>query len=328
MKDMSSRGQLLSLSERYGPYLLGMLEALKTCLMAMTIVAPAVGQLAQGADQVAKTVRSTASSTVQAVDCSIRFLEATLNTAGKDTEYSSSAAIDGRHFKDLRALEGADLRRLDTFIKGKDKDKILGNLYRINTEEGHVKWVCLEHYRSSYRMAAMTKFLQTLELNQGEYNPQLRKVIIHLESTITAREFFNQLEKAPAVNEIDIELKWEFSSSDLKQMVRAIRKSNIRYCTVNLNDSKDRDINERLLGRGRYDSLLELLSTTKIQSVQWFGVDHFGKRSSSFAKGIVCSTLTRFAHSDMISALKIRPLHQHSAGVPTSGFTSIGTLRI
>lgn len=50
-------------------------------------------------------------------------------------------------------------------------------------------------------------------------------------------------------------------------MVQAFQKSNIRFCKVNLNDNKDRDYNERLLGRGRYESLLELLSAAKIQSV-------------------------------------------------------------
>ncbi|KAF9536254.1 hypothetical protein EC957_011849 [Mortierella hygrophila] len=37
------------------------------------------------------------------------------------------------------ALEGADLRKLDTFLKDKDGNKVLGNLYRTVTDEGHVK---------------------------------------------------------------------------------------------------------------------------------------------------------------------------------------------
>lgn len=37
-------------------------------------------------------------------------------------------------FENLAALEGADLRRLDTFLRNNDKDKVLGNLYRITTE--------------------------------------------------------------------------------------------------------------------------------------------------------------------------------------------------
>ncbi|KAF9213395.1 hypothetical protein BGZ59_005445, partial [Podila verticillata] len=113
--------------ERYGPYLLGMLQILQTCLKATTIAAPAIGHLTQGADGILKTVLSTAESTALAVDFSIQFLEAKLNTEG-DVGSATSAAIDGSNFKDLRALEGADLRKLGSFLKNKDQDKILGNL--------------------------------------------------------------------------------------------------------------------------------------------------------------------------------------------------------
>ncbi|KAG0088631.1 hypothetical protein BGZ92_005912 [Podila epicladia] len=118
-----------------------------------------------------------------------------------------------RIFKPWRARISASWTH---FLKNKDKDKILGNLYRITTKEGHVKWVCLNHYRSSYRETAMKSFLQVLELNQGEYDPQLRKVTIQLRSAIRARKFFTQLEWAPAVNETDITFLWDFSPSDLK----------------------------------------------------------------------------------------------------------------
>ncbi|KAF9305220.1 hypothetical protein BGZ74_010999 [Mortierella antarctica] len=276
--------------ERYGPYLLGMLQILKVCLLAAATVMPPV-----------RTVCSKAENTVRAVEYSIQFLEAKLNMTGRDAKSTTStAAIDGGGFKNLQALEGADLRKLDTFLKNKDNDKILGNLYRITTKEGHVKWVCLNHYRSSYREAAMKVFLQVVELNQGEYDPQLRKVTIQLRSAITAREFFTQLERAPAVNEIDIMLLWEFSSLDLKHLVQAIQKSNVRYCAMNLNDHKNRTYSEIFFEQGRYEPLLELLLTTKIQSARFAGIGYFGERTSSFDEGTVCSTLTQFEYDDTI----------------------------
>jgi len=45
-------------------------------------------------------------------------------------------------------LEGADLRQLGLFLKIKDKNRVLGNLYRIVTGEGHVKFI--DHYRENY----------------------------------------------------------------------------------------------------------------------------------------------------------------------------------
>ncbi|KAI9242262.1 MAG: hypothetical protein BYD32DRAFT_457092 [Podila humilis] len=136
-----------------------------------------------------------------------------------------------------------------------DEGKVLDNLYKIMTKEGH---------------GSMTHSCERLPFN----------------STVRSQHVSSsQLKTAPAVNEIDIVFKWEFNPSDLKLMVQAIQKSNIRFCKVNLNDCKDRDYNERLLGRGRYESLLELLSVAKIRSVYLSGMSFIDKRSSSLAKG-------------------------------------------
>lgn len=84
-------------------------------------------------------------------------------------------------------------------------------------------------------------------------------------------------------------------------MVRAIQKSNIRYSTVNMCESvKRHDINERLLGCERYGSLLVLLSTPKIQSAILAGMRVFSKRSSDFANGVICASLTHFKYADAI----------------------------
>lgn len=286
--------------KQYGPYLLGMLEILKACLLATTIVAPAVGHLAPHVDEVTKTVRSIATGTIEAVKYSIRSLETMLNEDGENAKSTTSSAINSGTFKNLRALKGADLRKLDTFLKDKDKDKTLGNLYRITTKEGHVKWVCLDHYRSSYRDAVMKDFLDVAKLNKGQYHPHLRKVTIKFEEPDAASKFFAQLKGAPAVNEIDIELTWDFSPPELEEMVLAIQTSNIRYCAINLNDYRQRNYYERLFARGRYESLLWLLSTPKIQSVQLTEMFFFSERSPNFSKGIVCTMLTRFEYADAV----------------------------
>lgn len=75
--------------------------------------------------------------------------------------------------KDLLALEGADLRRPDTFLRNNDQDKILGNLYRITTDLGHVKWVCFENYKETYRQTGLSSFVQSVEIAGGTYNPHL-----------------------------------------------------------------------------------------------------------------------------------------------------------
>ncbi|KAK3819402.1 MAG: hypothetical protein JOS17DRAFT_777979 [Linnemannia elongata] len=114
--------------EQYGLYVLGMLRILKHCLAVAAVAAP----VAALADSGLKDIM--------------------------DGE-------DNTMIKDLLALEGADLRRPDTFLRNNDQDKILGNLYRITTDLGHVKWVCFENYKETYRQTGLSSFVQISKSN-------------------------------------------------------------------------------------------------------------------------------------------------------------------
>ncbi|KAF9348733.1 hypothetical protein BGX26_012876 [Mortierella sp. AD094] len=124
--------------EKYGPYVLEMLQVLRFCLDAAKFVAPVAGLAGECLKDAADSVKSVSENTLDAVNISITFLEAKLGGDNNiDALYGNSGGDD--IFKNLTALEGADLRQLETFLRNKDKDKILGNLYRTTTPEGHVK---------------------------------------------------------------------------------------------------------------------------------------------------------------------------------------------
>ena len=112
---------------------------------------------------------------------SIDFLEQKLDESAAADGVAATKAVAQEEdmFSGLAALEGADLRRLDSFLKKKDAHKILGNLYRITLETGHVKWVCLHHYRQVYRETAMASLLQCVETNDGTYDAHIGKVTIN-----------------------------------------------------------------------------------------------------------------------------------------------------
>ncbi|KAG0063013.1 hypothetical protein BGZ89_010222 [Linnemannia elongata] len=268
--------------DRYGPYVLGMLKILKHCLTVASMVAPA----AQGSlDDVVQGVESLARNTLEAVDMSIGFLEQKLENFKTMNEQEGEEDEDV--FGRLAALEGADLRRLDTFLRNNDQDKILGNLYRITTDAGHVKWVCLEHYREAYRETAMRAFLQIVETSAGVYDPHLRKVSIGLKSSTTAQDFFKRLTtQAPAVNELDVSLDWKFSSSDLSVLTESLAKSNIRYLKLDLKEKygDDRPRRETVLpGKGKYQAILGLLSNRKLQGLALTNIYYFGLRTSQLS---------------------------------------------
>ncbi|CAF4202783.1 unnamed protein product [Rotaria sp. Silwood2] len=60
-------------------------------------------------------------------------------------------------------LQGADLRELDTFLERLDNKRSLGNLYRIVTADGHVRWVCHEHYDEISYNKKMRKYIDEFE---------------------------------------------------------------------------------------------------------------------------------------------------------------------
>ncbi|KAF9194815.1 hypothetical protein BGZ50_005695 [Haplosporangium sp. Z 11] len=231
-------------------------------------------------------------STLDAINVPIIFLENRLGTdnvpSAAGTDGSGSDSDVGLRLKNMDALEGADLRRLETFLRNKDQDKILGNLYRIITSEGHVKWVCLRHYKSSYHEIAMKRFLQTVEVNYGLYDPQFRKVAIMLTSSTAARGFLQQLSsQAPVVDELDLTLNWDFNSSDLRRVVEALAQTNVRFLTSDLKDDYASRIDIILPGKGKYHELQDLLSNRTLRTLILKRLNYFSSRTSSLPRGSV-----------------------------------------
>ncbi|KAF9155943.1 hypothetical protein BG015_007974 [Linnemannia schmuckeri] len=278
---------------RYGPYILGLLRILKHCLAVTAVAAPAVFLAHNQVGSVMQGVESVAKNTMElAINSSINFLEQRLenseaaeNVANLQQMQSGDGATD--IISDLKMLEGADLRRLDTFLRNKDKDKILGNLYRIVTTKGHVKWVCLKHYQASYRVSAMKAFIQTVETTGGTYDPHLGKVTITLKSGTVSKNFFtNLVDQALAVTELDVALNWSFGSSDLSHLVKKLAQSNVMALRLNLMDDSN-----ALTGLApgidyipKYRPLIKLFSSNTLQRLDLVGADSFGNKTPSLSK--------------------------------------------
>ncbi|KAF9924507.1 hypothetical protein BGZ67_009215 [Mortierella alpina] len=136
-------------------------------------------------------------------------------------------AVDesAKQMKNKEALAGADLRKLDTFLKAKDGDKVLGNLYRTVTDEGHVKWVCIDHYRENYLGSEVKDFQRTLDAVGGSFDKNLGRIKVKLRSRVLAEQFFSVLGKARSVYELNIVFDWACTTSDLEQLEVALKKS-------------------------------------------------------------------------------------------------------
>ncbi|KAF9147314.1 hypothetical protein BG015_011079 [Linnemannia schmuckeri] len=196
--------------QKYGKYMLTLLEMIKYGVTISGFAIPAQAAVsAPGAIDMFRNSLNTISQS--AVNQSIEFLQ---SLSSKDLQEQD--ATNAESFTGQEVLEGADLRHLEAFIKAKDQHRALGNLYRIVTQQGHVKWVCINHYRLTYKEQGQQAFITAVELNGGDYDPHLGKVTVSLGSKIQATGFFDALAKARRVNELIVTFDWEGTTSDLE----------------------------------------------------------------------------------------------------------------
>ncbi|KAG9072945.1 hypothetical protein KI688_000726 [Linnemannia hyalina] len=293
--------------DQYGPYVLGILRILKHCLAVAAVAAPVAALADSGLKDVIDGVKSISESTINAVDMSINILEIKLgdtDTADALAGAVSNGQDDDNMFENLAALEGADLRRLDTFLRNNDQDKILGNLYRITTEQGHVKWVCFEYYQEKYRVTALASFVQSVEAAGGSYDSHLGQVTINLKSGTTSKDFFRRLTtQAPAVQSLDVTLDWDFGSTDLVTLVDMVAKSNVKVVKLDLQDDHTSNATIASLrpGKGHYHSLLGLLSNTKLRGLQISNLYLLSTRISNLPTNFNASWLQTFCFYGRIS---------------------------
>lgn len=258
--------------DQYGPYVLGMLRILKHCLAVTTVIAPAVALAEESIKDTMDGVKSISESTMEAVNMSINFLEQKLDNETVVDAGSRANNVDQEEdmFKDLAALEGADLRRLGTFLRRKDADKILGNLYRITTDQGQVKWVCFDHYKETYRQTALDAFVLAVKSAGGIYDPHFRKVTISLASSTSAKDFFKRLaNQAPAIDVLDVSMDWKFGPSDLVMIADMLNRTNVRTFNLDLKDFEVENTTIAALfsGKKRYHALFDLFSGTKLRGL-------------------------------------------------------------
>ncbi|KAK3808784.1 MAG: hypothetical protein J3Q66DRAFT_81063 [Benniella sp.] len=124
------------------------------------------------------------------------------------------------------APESVDLHSLQSFIPDLDPERTLGDLYRTMTTEGHIKWVCQDHYRQKYGTASTTA-LRVVSANTGCFNEQQGKILINCDYLATAVQLSNELQAARGVHELDLAFGWDASEKDIQEICEALSKTNV-----------------------------------------------------------------------------------------------------
>ncbi|KAF9936240.1 hypothetical protein BGZ65_002616, partial [Modicella reniformis] len=257
--------------EKYGSYILTLMYMIKYGVMAAGLIVPPLtnSNILEGFDSVLKNFECFSSL----VDDTIGFLQ----ELGEGEAGSEVVAGHQPEFGKLEVLEGADLRQLESYLAIKDQGRVLGNLYRVVTTEGQVKWVCFDHYRSNYRGLATRQLQDVVEINDGKFTEETGKIKIKLASHILAKQFYNAMVKARGIQELEIKLKWDVSTEELRVLAKAVTEANV--VVLEIDGSYLRGKKLEILSRERYfDPILRLASNGRIQSLRLVNFsDFFGR---------------------------------------------------
>ncbi|KAF9325930.1 hypothetical protein BG006_010611, partial [Podila minutissima] len=228
-------------SQKYGPFLLLMLELIKFGTSIAGHVVPTLASL--NVVELAGSVQQSVELIAAKIDISLECIDMQLTKvqASSPWDYTSTeprAAMTQRdlanYLRNVEGLEGVELRQLGLFLKTSEEENLLGNLYRMTTSEGHVKWVCLDHYRASYQETQTQKLRDVVKLAQGEFDEQLGRIEITLKSSFAAAEFYDAIRQAKGVLELIIDLSWECMRSDLEALEETLKSSRVSILQLDL----------------------------------------------------------------------------------------------
>ncbi|KAG0322344.1 hypothetical protein BGZ99_003386 [Dissophora globulifera] len=290
--------------QKYGRYMLTLLQMIKYGVMITSTAVPTLAAIkSPGIIDIFKDPLNAVSQSD--VNDSIEYLQGLEN---KDSNDPANSSIG------LDSLEGADLRHLEEFIKNEDRHRVLGNLYRIVTPDGHVKWVCIDHYSLAYMEKEQLAFAKAVQVNGGSYEPQLGKVVVNLGSKIRAAEFLDALAKARRVHDLDITFYWECNRSDIEVLKNALEKSRVSILRLDLREYQT-SFGDKLFLKSRYEELRRIMELpnmktihivlpreiVKLSSVQPNKLSHLHKLSFEMAPRVIVEKEFR----ELTEALKI-----------------------
>ncbi|OAQ25531.1 RNI-like protein [Linnemannia elongata AG-77] len=263
--------------KKYGPFLLLMLELIKLGTSVAGHIVPALASLkvVELVDSVQQTVESVTAKidySLECIDSQLAKVQASSPGDFAITEPRTEMTEQGlaNYLSDVEGLEGVELRQLGSFLKTSEEENLLGNLYRMTTSDGHVKWVCRDHYRVSYQEKHVQKLRDVVKLARGEFDEQLGRIEIVLESRFAAGEFYSAVSKAKGVLELIVELRWECTRSDLEAFHDALKKSRVPVLRLDLGQfgtTLGHTTFSKLIPTSRYKALSSITELRSIKTV-------------------------------------------------------------
>jgi hypothetical protein len=255
--------------KRYRSYLLTMMHMVKYgFISASVVVPPLTPKILDGLDTTQTHQQYLRNNISSLVNSTIDFLE----NLKCDNESEAELSTDSTEFENPGNLE--DLRKLESYLRIKDQGRTLGNLYRIVTTNGHVKWVCQDHYKAYYQDSSVRLLRYTFN---GAIVEEIGRIEVTLYTSDKAKRFYEAMVKSRVVQELKITLGWNATMDQLKALAKAVTKSNV--VRLEIDGTHFTGLTLDVINRGRrFDPILQLPSDGQIQSLHLSGFQKFFTR--------------------------------------------------
>ncbi|KAF9980962.1 hypothetical protein BGZ75_007781, partial [Mortierella antarctica] len=275
--------------DQFGQYVLGMLQFMKECQSTGSNLVKLGGSLTTAADKKLLQEALNVEKMIKfgpAVDMITNYVQTKL-----DIKHPLDGVRDSQNTAGyVSALKGAELRRLETFLRKKDQERVLGNLWRVVTPEGRVKWVCKHHFNEAHRHEARQKFLQlVITNNSGFFQESLRHLTLSLKGSKIAVRIVGAMAGLSSISELNMTLDWNFSATELDSVVTKFNQTSVQLLTLDLKDKGGffKRPRGRLLSSYKYQSLQKLYRNQRLRSFRLFGASRFGTRTEPLLGDIV-----------------------------------------
>ncbi|KAF9173461.1 hypothetical protein BGX20_003131 [Mortierella sp. AD010] len=251
---------------KYGPHVLRLLHVLKFGIKLASGAIPALSTInaMDLPEDITDDLESKVTSCIQYLSAYQKSLDYNVPGMDNGTTTADDFGPSKSHLDDIVQIEGADLRQLDSFLQKKDPSRALGNLFRTVDEHGHVKWICLDHYRSTYHLRQDREFENQILLNQGVYDKRLGIVAVVLPSSDAIDAFLTAMTRAGAFNELDIHLH-NYSYHDLKTLGQSLSKTNVSKLTLTGHHYKEISS----MYRKKLSPILSIMAAGKVRYFQF-----------------------------------------------------------
>ncbi|KAF9361426.1 hypothetical protein BGX34_007136 [Mortierella sp. NVP85] len=277
--------------ERYGKYVLTLMHMIKYGITAAGIVIPPLAS----------------SKIIDGIDTTQKHLDYLKKNIGPLIDDTIKILSDIKNNQEMGEELRADLRQLESYLKVKDKGRVLGNLYRIVTLEGHVKWVCFDHYRAAYRETTIKRLQEIVELNEGAYIKETGSIKINLATHTQAKQFYDAMINARCIQELDITLKWDATMDELRKLAKAVTMANVINLTVNGTFLKSPALDVVNRTR-RFDPIMQLASNARLQALHIRDFGDFFARVSKSALSLSLKLRTLTLRSELPAEDKVKSL--------------------